>query len=851
MTTVLAVPALFGHIYHSDAAQSDASDLLTRRRQRLQSLANQTAAPQPNPASLPEATPARKVLPEPRPGRAVRDRPDSPVELPIAAPDAAATSCYACNGGTLPVPVDARTGCGKQRRPYHTLLTASSGPYQLWQSRVMRHHWQLQRARDPCGEMGGFTRLLTGVKDRPDAFSNEMPTVVVNERRGGYPVINRPSSIVQFVEGGHLDKIAEEYIFIAETDHVMLRPMPNLASETVPAAFHFGYMLASGQAGVVDRISPGLGGKTDPVGPSPLLIHKEQLRRIARPWLQFTEKIMADHHAVQALGWVREMWGYAIAAASLGVKHLVLDALQFEGGSIGNHNRQLAWPLPTPTPVGPEGPLVTGRSSTPHRMPYYIFHYTYGIEYSREGLPMELQVGEWSLDKRHYMARHPPRDLDLPPACGHDRAHVLTALLNNASAALETAPGGWPTPRSPGSLAGFARLHLRPPLGGKGGPAAGELPTARGDATAALLLGTGPWTITGAAGGGSLRVEKVHFMSHGFLASPKGHGRWAAAASGGGVELHLCGQSLTMSLHAAAEAWELRGEGAVAKLVVAADVLARWSKPGEIPRGRRWRSNPSSPQVLSVCEEALAALPPADELSRRVEGSGPYRGRAGQVLLLRGGVAQANGELASMAHWRALSPSRILFSRSALGAGAGCADGVCASFTDCFILRLPLGLGGAEYTDPPQYDERAEERSLEWLIKQPAILCEDACAGHTLRKLTPADRAASRLATALEASAASPAGAISWAWAGFAGLKFNAGGVLVTPWGGGVWGAPPEGQSGRSPTLLAEFAGMQHLLRAEVGADGRVHSMRSARCHDNDRTTVGLSPGSESLRLAQ
>lgn len=312
LTTVLAVPALFGHIYHSDAARADASELLTRRRQRLPSLANQTAAPQPNPASLPEATPARKVLPEPRTGRAVRDLPDSPVELPIAAPDAAATSCYACNGGTLPVPVDARTGCGKQRRPYHTLLTASSGPYQLWQSRVMRHHWQLQRARDPCGEMGGFTRLLTGVKDRPDAFANEMPTVVVNERRGGYPVINRPSSIVQFVEGGHLDRIAEEYIFIAETDHVMLRPMPNLASETVPAAFHFGYMLASGQAGVVDRISPGLGGKTDPVGPSPLLIHKEQLRRIARPWLQFTEKIMADHQAVQALGWVREMWGYLI-----------------------------------------------------------------------------------------------------------------------------------------------------------------------------------------------------------------------------------------------------------------------------------------------------------------------------------------------------------------------------------------------------------------------------------------------------------------------------------------------------------------------------------------------------------
>jgi hypothetical protein len=64
---------------------------------------------------------------------------------------------------------------------------------------------------------------------------------------------------------------------------------------------------------------------------------------------------------VGALGWVREMWGYvtrsnphlcrtcascgcryryAIAAASLGIKHRVMDAFQFEGGSIGNRDRR-------------------------------------------------------------------------------------------------------------------------------------------------------------------------------------------------------------------------------------------------------------------------------------------------------------------------------------------------------------------------------------------------------------------------------------------------------------------------------------------------------------------------------
>ena len=55
---------------------------------------------------------------------------------------------------------------------------------------------------------------------------------------------------------------------------------------------------------------------------------------------------MGDREAVQALGWVREMWGYCIGAASLGIKHRVLDGFQFEGGSIGNRERRLEWPTP-------------------------------------------------------------------------------------------------------------------------------------------------------------------------------------------------------------------------------------------------------------------------------------------------------------------------------------------------------------------------------------------------------------------------------------------------------------------------------------------------------------------------
>ena len=326
---------------------------------------------------------------------------------------------------------------------------------------------------------------------------------------GGYVVTNRPWSMLQFVQHRLFREVVrEEYVYIAETDHVMLRPLPNLATPSRPAAFNFGYMVAWGQAKIVDKFVPGLGGKTDPVGPSPVIIHVRQLQQMVQPWYDFTVKICADHEAVNALGWVREMWGWCIAAGSLQIQHRVLDAFQYEGGSIGNRERPLVWPV-APTPVSADRPS----------MPYYLFHYTYGIEYSAEGVPMELQVGEWSLDKRHYMASHPPRRLSAPPTCAHDRAHVLSSLFNNASGALGDA---WPAKgRGARDTAGYSPVSLRDhPL--------------RAHPAAARLLGTGPWVLSSTDQRGAYRLDKLWILNHGWLVSSKGHGRWGLVEGAGG-----------------------------------------------------------------------------------------------------------------------------------------------------------------------------------------------------------------------------------------------------------------------------------------------------------------------------
>ncbi len=60
------------------------------------------------------------------------------------------------------------------------------------------------QARDPCGEMGGFTRLLTSPIEKPDEYADEIPTVVVKEARSaGYVVVNRPHSMVLFLQVRH------------------------------------------------------------------------------------------------------------------------------------------------------------------------------------------------------------------------------------------------------------------------------------------------------------------------------------------------------------------------------------------------------------------------------------------------------------------------------------------------------------------------------------------------------------------------------------------------------------------------------------------------------------------------
>ena len=161
------------------------------------------------------------------------------------------------------------------------------------------------------------------------------------------------------------------------------------------------------------------------VGPSPLIIEKELLRKVAPLWLNCSYILRGrpePAHRIQ--DWVLEMWGYSIAAASLGIRHSV-KGMQIEPNAY----------------AGTKDGFEKG---------YQIFHYTYGIEYRLNGSPQGFNtIGEWSLDKRHYGGASPPPNLDPPPKQANPSTKWLHAAWNEA---ITEAGDTWPATNAMGTV---------------------------------------------------------------------------------------------------------------------------------------------------------------------------------------------------------------------------------------------------------------------------------------------------------------------------------------------------------------------------------------------------------------
>ncbi|KAJ6315386.1 hypothetical protein OIU78_018806 [Salix suchowensis] len=224
---------------------------------------------------------------------------------------------------------------------------------------------------------------------------DEIPTFVVDPLPEGldrgYVVLNRPWAFVQWLEKATIE---EEYILMAEPDHIFANPLPNLAHGDNPAGFPFFYIKPTEHKKIVRKFYPEEKGPVtdiDPIGNSPVIIKKSLLEEISPTWVNVSLRMKDDPETDKAFGWVLEMYAYAVASALHGVRHILRKDFML----------QPPWDL--------EGELTYGK------------------------------IGEWRFDKRSHLSGPPPKNLSLPPPGVPESVVRLVTMVNEATANIP----GW------------------------------------------------------------------------------------------------------------------------------------------------------------------------------------------------------------------------------------------------------------------------------------------------------------------------------------------------------------------------------------------------------------------------
>lgn len=305
-------------------------------------------------------------------------------------------------------------------RKFH-IVTSAQGTAVHWQVRVHYYWYKKQKAvcekAGKC-DMGGFTRLLHS--GHADDLMDEIPSFVVDPlpqelvEHSWYVVLNRPYAFVQWVQKA---KIPERYVLMSEPDHIFLRPLPNFMHGDTPAAFPFFYIEPSKKENVpiTSRFANTTSKKElesiAPIGNSPTYMLFEDMKAVMPIWMNLSIAIFKDKEANEKWGWVQEMYGFTIALYKAGIKKSTLFL------------NMMAQP-----------PWDANLDMSPGK-PFYIVHYTYGMDYTLDGKFTPGKYGEWRFDKRTYSNKPVPRHLGDPPkGMKNDLVRALINSINEATA---------------------------------------------------------------------------------------------------------------------------------------------------------------------------------------------------------------------------------------------------------------------------------------------------------------------------------------------------------------------------------------------------------------------------------
>jgi len=252
---------------------------------------------------------------------------------------------------------------------------------------------------------------------------DEIPTMVVDPlpqemvEHSWYVVLNRPYAFVQWVKKA---KIPEKYVLMAEPDHVMLRPIPNFMTGETPASFPFFYIepAKEGHALITQKFTGPISRREleeiAPIGNSPTFMSFSSMETVMPIWMNVSIAIFKDAEANKVWGWVQEMYGFAIGAWLGGIKKFDLFL---------HLMAQPPWDTKLDMAVN---------------KPFYILHYTYGMDYKLTGEFTPGKYGAWRFDKRSHGGKPIPRHMGDPPEKMTNE--LVRTLINSFNEATDAIP---------------------------------------------------------------------------------------------------------------------------------------------------------------------------------------------------------------------------------------------------------------------------------------------------------------------------------------------------------------------------------------------------------------------------
>jgi hypothetical protein len=227
------------------------------------------------------------------------------------------------------------------------IFSCENTPYMWWQAEFLRYTY-LQ-----AGMQAELTALVAATDQPEYAFScTTLRTGNYKDSVPGVPILtlNKPGGIGEWAA---LEGSRDETVLIVDPDSMFIRPVLDPGPLAWGCAYseEHEYMNVDipGNRVVIDRhCREELRARVQPVGIY-ILINRGCLAELAVRWLQKSIEIAADpvcREALSGTGWLSDMWGYAIAAAELGIHHHLTGLSQMTGsGSVRNPIIHYCFPL--------------------------------------------------------------------------------------------------------------------------------------------------------------------------------------------------------------------------------------------------------------------------------------------------------------------------------------------------------------------------------------------------------------------------------------------------------------------------------------------------------------------------